>query len=789
MLLMNKEKIQIDGVDVYPDHEDSHQFWMVPGRVQLATRDGRKALSYLWYIDGKTDTSDKTGTNGKADTNGTGFLNFEVNTAIGDDTRGKIRDAIYAAHPGLTKSEIRLSAVSYDRGQVNFSVLGPMATQAGSVKANPTVLLQTPEQIVWNAGSSSLVGDNAAVCSVKFTKEGGLAAAMAEAIEQQANMIVATYSLEFTALRPAVRFNVKGKLSEVRQGLKASIGAGIPLEVFMLNVGTSANLEKIMRDVGLEITVVDFAGDEETGLDWAKQIVMDYILKNFLKVDLGNGDVKPISEVPKVASAVQRAKDVSKQAEDKAVAEGKIKPDTDKEPAKPEPGKPVVKRRGAASAATAADITTTAAPGADKPKDDKPAGDKPKDDKAKDDKPKDDKPAGDKPKDDKPTDDKSPPKPTAREAAVQEVAKNAVASSLQLPIPQVNIQIDFNYQVQENSIDFTYSETKARAFTVAPQGLVLEELGDGKTYVVSFSRNSKPFGLPHPVNVTAPTAEAFSTYGLRAINLTASYPAEAPSNKQQHLSATITKDKFDGSNPLPFTFDAEGSRAVRFDSEFVFDASSSWRAAKNTYKVQGVTESGVDVQPGSHLGFLDVKVLMSENFNWKGVDQVIVTISGAYLSGPAKLVFQKNDTAVQTASFRTEARDPAATYEVQALRGGVEVWRDAPAPVVGNSITVYDHYASHVPITIRNKLTDSDFAVVTVLYSDPENDYQWESAGIELEKSKGDLLKIVIPTKRNYNDAPSKLLCTVRVETENDTYEKEVKGGGIFLVTGKPPAR
>ena len=109
--------------------------------------------------------------------------------------------------------------------------------------------------------------------------------------------------------------------------------------------------------------------------------------------------------------------------------------------------------------------------------------------------------------------------------------------------------------------------------------------------------------------------------------------------------------------------------------------------------------------------------------------------------------------------------------------------------MVGNSITVDDHYASHVPITIRNKLTDSDFAVVTVLYSDPENDYQWESAGIELEKSKGDLLKIVIPTKRNYNDAPSKLLCTVRVETENDTYEKEVKGGGIFLVTGKPPAR
>lgn len=748
MILMNKEKIQIDGVDVYPDHAETHQFWMVPGQVRLAERNGDKALSYLWYID---DAADKYGT---------GFLSFEVNTAIAEDTRDRIRSAIAAAHPELTASKIRLSVVSYDRGHVNFSVLGPVAASAGTAKPGDGVLHQSAEQIVWSAGSSSLVGDNAAVCSVKFTKDGRLAAAMAQSIEEQANMIAATYSLEFTALRPAVTFNVKGKLSEVREGLKASVGAGIPLEAFMLNVGTSVNLEKIMRDVGLEITVVDFAGDEKTGLDWAKQIVMDHILKTFLQVDLGNGKTAPISKVPEVASMVQRAKDVSKQAEDKV-------PEKDK-PTKPVV-KPVVKPVPRPKAAdTKPDEKVTLKPEGDKPKEDKPTGDKPKDD--------------------KPTpkpDPKPTPKPDAKEEAVKEVAKQAVAASLPLPIPQVNIQIDYSRQVQENSIDFTYSETKARVFTVAPQGLVLEDLANPSRHIVKFSRGQDPFGLPHPVNVTVPSEEAFKAYGLRAINLTARYPAGAPANKQQNLSATVTPGKFDGANPLPFTFDAAGSRAVEFDAEFVFDAASAWKASANTYKVQGNTDSGVDAQPGSHLGFLEVNVLLSENFVWRDADQVIVTLSGKDLSGPAVLVFQKGEKAPRKASFRTEARNPEASYEIQVKRGGVEVWREGPAPVIGNAVTVSDRYASHVPVKLRNSLKEQDFAVVTVLYADPDNDYAWESDEISIEKGNKDLPAIVIPTKKAYQ-VMSDLRCTVRVETADGAYEKEGKGGATFFVVDPP---
>jgi hypothetical protein len=304
----------VDGVDVYPDHENPNQFWYVPGTIQLAQRSAKKELSYLWYTDSATDAD------------GTGFLNFEVNTAVSSATLDKIRATIATAEK-IAADQITLSTVPYQGGNVNFSVMGPIASKASEadLKKDASVLYTSPEQLVWSAGSSSLVGDNAAVCSVKFTKEGKLAAAMKQAIQKGANNIAALYRLEFLAMRPSVTFKVTGTMEKTIKDFQASIGASIPLEAFILDMGIQAQWQKIMQSTDLKIEVVNFSGEESEGLKWAQKLLLDYVLKNFFEVQLGAGagNWSPLKEEPKVQEAVSKSTAVEDAATDKAAAEGK----------------------------------------------------------------------------------------------------------------------------------------------------------------------------------------------------------------------------------------------------------------------------------------------------------------------------------------------------------------------------------------------------------------------------------------------------------------------------------
>jgi hypothetical protein len=309
MIRLDKTKISIDGTDVYPDHADNYQFWMVPGTIHLSERDKKKVLSYIWYIDSATDT------------NGSGFLNFEVNTAVSDETQSKIRSALASAFK-LDAPKIRLAAPTYNSGSVNFSVLGPIASEAKPDKEK--LVYGDKDQIVWRAGSSSLVGDNTAVCSVRFTKEGGLAPLMYKALSEKQNVIAATYALEFTGLRPSVSFKVTGKLEKTIDHFKASIGAGVPVEAFMLDAGLSSEFQRVMQKSGLNIEVIDYGGTDNAGRKWAEKIVMDHLLKNFFEVQIapGSNNWNPLKDEPKVETAVRRSSEISSQSEEKSKEDG-----------------------------------------------------------------------------------------------------------------------------------------------------------------------------------------------------------------------------------------------------------------------------------------------------------------------------------------------------------------------------------------------------------------------------------------------------------------------------------
>ncbi len=687
MIYIDQKKLTVDGVDVYPDHESPSQFWYLPGTVQLAEREGRKVLSYLWYTDSKDDA------------NGTGMLNFEVNTAVSEKTLERIRSRIVSEWEVDEKKsgKIRLATVPYNSGSVNFSVLGPVVAQAANARTDPAVLYQSPEQLVWNAGSSSLVGDNAAVCSVRFTKEGKLAAAMKAVLQNRAKSMAAIYRLEFLAMRPSVTFKVTGSFKKAIQDFQLSLGAQIPLEALVLDLGFQAQWRNVLQSSELKIEVVDYtgAGGEQAGRKLAESLLLTHLLKNFFEVQLDQGanTWTPLSEAPKVDAAVQKAKDVEEGA--------------------------------------AAQVEKDQADSSQADKDE----------------------------------------------AVKEIVKAAT-----IFIPKVNIRAAYYEGKQVNTLDFFYSEKKATVMTALPQAVIgLSDKDDPEAYIVQVNRAQDPFGLPFPVMTSVPNAQLQTELGLQTLNVQARYPAGAPRDRQSALNYSINDGKEQGVSTFPFQYDSNGSSAVDYSAEFVFQPMGEWQGDSFHYSLNGTSDNGlIKALPNLVAEFLTITIGLSQDFVWEGADQAVVTLTSAKWKGEKRVVFQRGKDADQTLKLRCsmQFKDEPVTYQVELRQGGRSVRRDGSFPMQDNFITVNDRFAGHTPVFFEPRFT-TGFADVSLRFE--QGDWCWED-NFTLEA--GDKRsKRVVPSLQ----APrreSELVATYEVTFDSgQTLTGMVKGGSTVRLT------
>jgi hypothetical protein len=727
MIYIDKTKFTVDGVDVYPDHELADQFWYVPGAIRLAERDNRKALSYLWYTDSE------------ADSDGTGFLNFEVNTAVSAATLDKIRNEL-VKRTGLERRKINLAPVTFHSGRVNFSVLGPMAAQApADLSKDASVLYQSKEQLVWSAGSSSLVGDNSAVCSVRFTKEGKLAAAMKHAILNGANSIAALYKLKFLAMRPAITFKVHGTLEKTVKDFQIGIGAQIPLEAFILDVGIQAQWQRVMANTDLKIEVVNFTGEEEEGLKWAQKVLLDYVLDHFFEVQIGpgNSDWKPLSEEPEVKEVVDEAKDIEEAAEeaveeeDEVETKGKTEEDTKEETKEGEPEKEEAKEDGK--------------------------------EETKEEEKKESKEEGKK-------ESKEETKGGGAKAAVKELVKAATSA-----LPKVNIRAAYYDGKQVNTIDFVYSEMKAKSFSILPQSLVLEGLKDPPSYITQVNRAQDPFGLPYNVTVSTPDDDDRTKVGLKAVNVEARYPAGAPKDRQSTQRLTIVADKVTGPNPFPFQYDARGAAEVEYSVDYVFKPSDDWQAEAYEYSLKGKTEKGlISAMAESVVEFLVLDIRLDTDFVWDDVDQAVVTLTSKKWKGEKRVVFQRNRETEQTLSIRSDAKFQSAPiqYKIDLRKGNKTLYSHGLETVTDKQVIVRDRFAGHIPVYFTASF-DEESVDVNVLYED--GDFVWEDQ-FTLEKGKKRVQRIV-PTMKEFR-RPSELKLEYEVTPESgEPFRKKAQGG------------
>jgi hypothetical protein len=249
MLLLGRGAQQIEGITIYPDHENDKQFWYLSGSVQLAKRDDKYALTLIKYNQSVGEEGVKGG----------GFATFEVNIGLSESQAKKI-------HSKLPKDAV-LAAVPFNQGTVKC------------------VALNVGKESIVGASSPSLFGDNAALFSLTLDKT--QTAILESAFSNNGQPIGVYYDLEFTAMRPSLDVKLEADLARVYTefqfslGVEATIPAGdVPVD---LEASIDAGFQKLVQEGAIKIEVFSFSDDADVKRqkDEAVKFFMDQLLKDW----------------------------------------------------------------------------------------------------------------------------------------------------------------------------------------------------------------------------------------------------------------------------------------------------------------------------------------------------------------------------------------------------------------------------------------------------------------------------------------------------------------------------
>jgi hypothetical protein len=187
MLYLNPPFQIIEGVSVFADHGDPMQYYYLPLSPKLSTfpdAAGRQTpqLQLIKF----------RGAAGNG-----GFLNFDVNIGVEQQTLNRIQDKIRSQ--SQLNATPRLGPVDTIDGSVRLLLLGK---QTGDPAAAPDPT-GAPRFVlkIDQAAKPALYGDNQAAFSVSLDPAG--VTVLEEALQGESSPIGIVYSLEFLALRPA----------------------------------------------------------------------------------------------------------------------------------------------------------------------------------------------------------------------------------------------------------------------------------------------------------------------------------------------------------------------------------------------------------------------------------------------------------------------------------------------------------------------------------------------------------------------------------------------------------
>jgi hypothetical protein len=259
MLYLNPPYFVINGVSVFPDHQDPLQYYYMPMMPRLTTgTDGASGLAMPHIQLIEYEGSAGTG----------GFINFDVN--IGIDPSDLADVATELQRLANLGDQPRLSPVTFVDGTVRLVILGaesptpPAASGSSARPASPAAASPAvdtgPKFVIkiQNAAKPALYGDNQAAFSVQLDQYG--ATILEQAIKGQMAPIAVIYSLDFIALRPAFNVHLSADWNRVQKYLDEQYGGGFLFFSSDIEKTVSSLIEKQI----ISIQVDTFVPDGET---------------------------------------------------------------------------------------------------------------------------------------------------------------------------------------------------------------------------------------------------------------------------------------------------------------------------------------------------------------------------------------------------------------------------------------------------------------------------------------------------------------------------------------------
>ena len=245
MILLGRNAKEIEGVAIFPDHENEKQFWYLSGKVRLSERGRKPVFTLLTYQ--------------KRENEGAGYVMFEVNIGLPDAVKRRILSQL---PPGSN-----LAPVTFNQGIVKAQVLDKRVGDSP-----PT-----------------LYGDNTAIFGLAL--DGVQTPLIEQAFEGGGASIGVIYDLEFTAMNPSLDVKIEADLSRVYKEFKATLGfkGVIPVAPpFMLDASIEAGFQKLVNNQAIVIDVVTYVDDEDNKRqrDAALSLFMDKLLKEWFEPTL-----------------------------------------------------------------------------------------------------------------------------------------------------------------------------------------------------------------------------------------------------------------------------------------------------------------------------------------------------------------------------------------------------------------------------------------------------------------------------------------------------------------------
>ena len=299
MLYLNPPFLVIEGVSVFPDHEDPLQFYYLPMNPRLTQLPDSQTGNKVPQI----QVIEYRGTAGMG-----GFLNFDCNIGVDPDKledvgqqikqKLRLRDKARLGPVPLIDGRVRIMLFGASTADSGLATGGGTAGGSGSapgslvstvVTTSPTTGTQAGPKFVTKidqAAKPSLYGDNQAAFSVALDQSG--VTVLKKAMQGELSPIGIVYSLDYLALRPAYNVSVNVDWDRVQKHLDEHFSTNS----LFFSADIEKAVDKLIESRAIQINVDTFVPEdgEDSGVmgrrDKAVEDIREMITSSFFTPSL-----------------------------------------------------------------------------------------------------------------------------------------------------------------------------------------------------------------------------------------------------------------------------------------------------------------------------------------------------------------------------------------------------------------------------------------------------------------------------------------------------------------------